>query len=974
MRKLLFFFFALLASVSGAWAQPITVTLVDGKNAPYDTYGTRNNSATPNTFTSKDASGLAGVVLSAPVIDRATWWSTYCLALCPSATQTAETVTFTAPEGYLLLSVNMTAQANSSDYPYDVVFNGSTTNVTGASAKTFSANNILAPSFSFTINHTTASFHAKNKWLALKSLTLQLVKIVTNTSQINANKSYVVKCDRSAWAVANNGTSLSTIGTLNLALSIPDAKQRFAFVTRNGTDYYLYSVNAGKFLHAENNAGDGGSWVYGPSADKVYFADASSYKANTWRVYLEGTNKNINVGGSNQVTINSYATADAGCAYYLIEAADVDGAQLAERLKGPISVTWNVISEANGTPIVTGTSDAYRTESLALPSNLSAFCCTYEYFSDAACTSPITSFASDYASTTGTVYAKYTWNGPVKYTTTTAAPEYYNLNIRSQYLVYDDAATGDVKLQSTSEPFNNDASWAFIGDPYTGFKLINKTKGTDQYLTYTSVVPGGNGGNNNIGFVAEGDFTDQYWCIDTNTSGFVLRMKNNNNIYFHHDNTKQFLRTCSKTEWSAVHNDQGSTIVASTDEDVLFALYDELKTWSFGTNVGQMNTTDAGTVSNEEAAGTITSVGSAIASATTSAYPNCYTSLLTVKNNTALVEPTAGFYRLKNVATGKYLTATATGGWNSASKGIYANGNNTDASTVIRLFDKDENSTLYMYCQGYGFGWTDASKNSGSGGVAWITGSPDKYLHWFPGKAANQIAFAICYGNGTGSFAAYLKQGIYTADTDDESVVAGADYTDNKAQWLVEPATSATVTLNSDGAATPTYYATFCAPFSYTVSDAIAYTMKENGDYLVPTAVEGEVAAGTPVLLKGTSATATLTIRTDYAASPATGTALTGTYLAATIDGANDYVLGIDDGGVVGFYHWDSNNLAANRAYVDTPASVNAYNIDWSGETGINAIGNVQSTDKAIYNLAGQRVQKAQKGLYIVNGKKMLVK
>lgn len=489
MRKLLLLITALLTlGASGAWAQAITVKIVDGTNAPFDTYGTRNTSATPNTVTTNDASGLAGVVLSAPVIDRATWWSTYCLALCPSATQTAETVTFTAPEGYLLLSVNMTAQANSSNYPYDVVFNGSTTTVTGASAQTFSASNILAPSFSFTINHTAESF-TSNKWLALKSLTLQLVKIVTNTSQIDANKSYVVKCDRSAWAVANNGTSLSTIGELNLALSIPDAKQRFAFVTPdNGANYYLYSVNAGKFLHAESNAGNGGSWVYGTSADKVYFADASSYKANTWRVYLEGENKNINVGGSNQVTIDSWATADAGCAYYLIEAADVDGDALAERLKGPIAVTWNVVSEANGSAVVTGTSDVYRTETLALPSDLTRPFCNYEYYTDAACTQAITSFPSDFSGTgTETVYAKYTFSAPFTVSETFNTATWYYMKIRtSKYVVYSDAAP---YACTTTKEDGKKGMWAFMGDPYAGIQVVNRYAGSGYYLQATATQP-----------------------------------------------------------------------------------------------------------------------------------------------------------------------------------------------------------------------------------------------------------------------------------------------------------------------------------------------------------------------------------------------------------------------------------------------------------------------------------------------------
>ena len=146
----------------------------------------------------------------------------------------------------------------------------------------------------------------------------------------------------------------------------------------------------------------------------------------------------------------------------------------------------------------------------------------------------------------------------------------------------------------------------------------------------------------------------------------------------------------------------------------------------------------------------------------------------------------------------------------------------------------------------------------------------------------------------------------------------------------------------------------------------------ENGEYLVPTPIVGEVAAGTPVLLKGTSDAATLTIGLGYAATPLTGTALTGTYLATAIDGATDYVLGID-GGVVGFYHWDTNTLGANRAYVDTPAGIKGFAIDWSGETGISEIENGKlKVESSMYNLAGQRVTKAQKGIFIVNGKKVV--
>lgn len=341
-------------------------------------------------------------------------------------------------------------------------------------------------------------------------------------------------------------------------------------------------------------------------------------------------------------------------------------------------------------------------------------------------------------------------------------------------------------------------------------------------------------------------------------------------------------------------------------------------------------------------------------------------------NISVRVVPGQGFYRLKNVATDKYLTATATGAWNSSARGVYANGSSTDASTVIRLFDKDSDGKIYMYNQGYGFGWT--ATNYG-GNVGWITDSPDKYVHWFPGNSAGQSAFAICLGNGTGDYAGYLEKGIYTVDTEDDAVIAGESYSADVAQWILETATSVTINMNSDG--TGNYYATFCAPFSYTVgSGATAYTLEASGEILTPTPIDGEVTAGTPVLLQGTSSTATLTIGSSYAASPVTGTALTGTYLAKDIDGATDYVLGIN-GDKVGFYHWDRHNLAANRAYIDTPEGpAKGFVINWDIATGIKAMDNVQGKmDNAeIYNLAGQRMNRIQKGVNIVNGKKVLVK
>ena len=64
--------------------------------------------------------------------------------------------------------------------------------------------------------------------------------------------------------------------------------------------------------------------------------------------------------------------------------------------------------------------------------------------------------------------------------------------------------------------------------------------------------------------------------------------------------------------------------------------------------------------------------------------------------------------------------------------------------------------------------------------------------------------------------------------------------------------------------------------------------------------------------------------------------------------------------------------MKAFRAYIhaNTDASVRLFIDDV--ETGIEAINGVEAEEGAIYNIAGQRLGKMQKGINIVNGKKII--
>lgn len=930
----------------------------------YHSYGTLAD----NTMTTNVYSGMEGVTVATVGLTFGDTWvnSTYGQCLSVTATDTKEhTMTITAPEGYVVRGYTMVLRSNQSADPATFTASNGTSKASTTGGATLVANNLTERSTTIRIKFTNNA-----NTVYIPSFFVNIQKRVDAFTGISTDKRYNIYNNRGVWAVANGASVVNSTAELSLAFMASDRKQQFAFIPYN-EKYYLYSVSAGKYAYVD---GDKLSltefFTSEVAASPVTFATSKSanYAASApVVVQVGGASFGVSTNFSPDIYKYSPHLDDDGNAAAIYEAADFDNTKALAQITNTTNVTYHLIYDNAEKDNVT--TYALVGADLSIPSSLDTYCMTYKYYSDSECTSEITTVPNG----GGDVYVVATWNGPVKFTTTTSAPEYYNLNIRSQYLVYDDAATGDVKLQATSEPFNPKASWAFIGDPYTGFKIINKTNGTDKYLTYTSVVTGNNHNVNNIQFIADAGFTDQYWYIDTNTGGFCLRMKANPDIYFHHDNSSKFLRTCSRSEYGAVHNDAGSTILASTDEEVLFDLYDSMKDWSFGTSIGQMNTTNEKTINNITAKNTMLGVGSVISSSTTAAYPEAYAALLQIKDNMALVEPTAGYYRLKNVATDKYLKATKLPepeGYDDTHKYVYANGSSSEVGTVIQL--KDENNKLYMYNQSYSFGWVVADKSHGAG-VGYLTTIPDKYVHWFPGKAANQIAFAICYGNGTGDYASYLKEGIYTTDTD-ESVIAGTDYTTDAAQWKVEEATTITINnLNEVGAAS---YATLYVDFPVAIPEGnestAIYTLSESkGVYTCNK--QTSVRPGTGIIIRDISKASSVTLSIPSTYNEEVRSALTGSFLGTTAP-SNCYIFSIGDEGL-GFYPYASGSaLAANKAYLvpNSDSGIRGFALSFNDtETGICET-ETFAKDSKLFDLQGRHIAKPQHGIYIVNGKKVL--
>lgn len=150
-----------------------------------------------------------------------------------------------------------------------------------------------------------------------------------------------------------------------------------------------------------------------------------------------------------------------------------------------------------------------------------------------------------------------------------------------------------------------------------------------------------------------------------------------------------------------------------------------------------------------------------------------------------------------------------------------------------------------------------------------------------------------------------------------------------------------------------------------------AYTGVINGSWLSLSEVEGKIPAGSAVILKGAEGEYSFV---HVSQAEETGeNDLKGTAEDFTADGSQ-YVLANKEG-AVGFYHVNAGTtIPAGKAYLEvTESDVKEFFLFADEATGIEGVQDVQKIqDARMYDLSGRRVEKATKGVYIINGQKIL--
>ena len=195
-------------------------------------------------------------------------------------------------------------------------------------------------------------------------------------------------------------------------------------------------------------------------------------------------------------------------------------------------------------------------------------------------------------------------------------------------------------------------------------------------------------------------------------------------------------------------------------------------------------------------------------------------------------------------------------------------------------------------------------------------------------------------------------------------------------------AETVSVSVGADG------FASFCSTktIDITGSEIEAYWAKDiTGNDLTMEKIS-VIPAGTGVILKSVNGGAAsfdgVVTETE---DEITGNLLVGTTedtdVSVSTEGSYNYIFGKGNEGI-GFYKLATSNhtVKAGKAYLhlttEAPSSTKGITMHFGNDaTGINeVVGHAAETTNTYYTLSGVRVQNPQKGLYIVNGKKVVLK
>lgn len=689
----------------------------------------------------------------------------------------------------------------------------------------------------------------------------------------------------------------------------------------------------GRYLAANENVAE-----FGYEAVLVW-EPAVENTAGTYHIrrLSAGENGYIQAAASGKVTLGAKATAQVFVAVIpnepTNETLNSDNNGILVRFKQNDADTWLNCQHESNTPVLGNTGQGgWTMHNVYGVDALSTVPVTYRYILDgvekksttieqaigAEINAPAVPYVTleypegNVTAETTTVDVTCTQNLPFTVSESYADATWYYMTIRSDNQKYVSRSESAPYTNSTSIPDDANGRWAFMGNVFDGITILNNGAGEGYTLGYDTTETG-----SNI-YMKEGNTT---WIIEEGVGGFLLRQSGDYEYAHDYSSCLQFWNS------SSASTDPGSAFITYDVETIEATLIADFKAHA---------TSGLGYVG-----GYTVDKADAINAIKTYAEVEAFKAA-----NTPIAFDESKYYRIQNVYRTTFISV--------------ANG-----ERVLEEKDNSDANQLWMI------------KNGSTNG-AYLIKSPNAGYMQAVGKntlseSSTELAITS-FGEGYGQYA--IKSG--------NDMLAGINNTTLGTWWngTIDSDMSYRFIETTDIEISVSEFASLYLPFAVEVEGATAYAIEETNSTHAILAEKADIPANQGAILAG-NGTAKLNIIND-ATSDWTKNMLKGSTIDTYVAGPA-YILSKSKGGLykaalnkdadgnVGETHFKNN---ANKAYlvVEGASESASYGLRLPGTTGIENV-TVENGVKAIFDLTGRRVESVTApGIYIVNGKKVLVK
>ena len=746
--------------------------------------------------------------------------------------------------------------------------------------------------------------------------------LIKDLSDLSNKKAYYIGCDRGAM-IAYNGSMSSTALNDAAANALPYGK--FALLNYDD-NYYIFSVDENKFVKNDASVALDLTEVGFSKDDAIKLAPKT---APYFLLYFtkEGVDNGLNTNGNNPLgyVINTWMNADPGNLYYIVEAEDFEPSAALAELEAyfhPKNTATYIVKDEQGNVIFTSEPQPVKVGA-KITTLLDEFKRPYYTYNDVDVT--ISELETNIEFTA-------TWNGPFVISTDFANAHWYDMAVRGSYYVTTDNPKDDKSLApvqaNTMGLVEDSYQWAFVGNGYDGFKIFNKGVGSEQVYAWVS--------NDNASIPTFVDVASaNAWVIKPSTSDISGAFMLTTDLGYQ---TNQYGGASGSLKiWASTDTGDAGSAFTVFDVPTNFAEYVTSEIAPTMDATGYFTFTDAAKAA----------IGYDESKKTECSFVDYKKMKETLTddfkadiNNYNL--PETGYYILKNKSYGTYFGVDPTDAC------FYGNYKAATAAKHIVYLIKEGNQFAINLMGNYLP--ADVARS------AQVKGSEKAALYTV---IISSVGYAAFQSNPEDNFSClHCAQGGSVVGW-----VASAD----ASQWAVEDVEGFEYTIGAEG------YATMYAPAPAIVpeeSDVEAFTGTINGDRLTLNKLESAIPANTAVVLKGTPGTYTFGIQKGIGL-PLIENDLKGTL--KPIEATGKYVLAKPADKEIGFYLAETGTIAPCKAYLEVNApEIKAFYFDGDGANAIKNVNVNATVGSSIYNLSGQRVNKAQKGVYVVGGKKVL--